>query len=121
MKLTYRGIQYSEENQHLLASSIDTLDEGIIYRGNSRLGRIKPNFPWLEYVGQLFQRSESKPIFDPIAFWYEHKKKYIEDCWNLDNREKIALVWNLTIRMERAKLKPKQKTQLKYRGVTYYK
>ena len=121
MKLTYRGVQYSEENQQLLASREETADQEIIYRGNSRLGRIKPNFPWLQYIKQLLDRSESKPIFDPITFWYDHKREFIEDCWHLDDREKIALTWNLTIRMERAKLKPKQKTKLKYRGVTYYK
>jgi len=121
VKLTYRGIQYNEENQQLLASSIDTVDKEIIYRGNSRLGRISPNFPWLGYVKQLFHRSESKPIFDPVTFWYNHKREFVEDCWHLDNREKIAIAWNLTIRLERAKLKPKQITRLKYRGVAYYK
>ena len=69
MKLTYRGVQYSEENQQLLASSVETADEEIIYRGNSRLGKINPNFPWLGYIKQLFHKSESKPVFDPIAFW----------------------------------------------------
>lgn len=120
MKLTYRGVQYSEENYHSLASSIVDTKE-ITYRGNSRLGRIYPSFPWLGYVQQLFHRSESRPIFDPIKFWYNHKREFIEECWHLDNREKIALAWNLTIRIERAKLKPKQQTELKYRGVTYYK
>ena len=121
MKLTYRGVQYSEENQQLLASGVDTVDKEIIYRGNSRLGKIKPNFPWAGYIKQLFDRSESEPIFDPIAFWYNQKRDFIEECWHLDNREKIAIAWNLTIRQERAKLKPKQKTSLKYRGVIYYK
>ena len=121
MKLIYRGIEYSEENQQLLASSVDTIDKEIIYRGNSRLGRINPNFPWLLYVKQLFHRSESKPVFDPITFLYNHKREFVEDCWHLDNREKIAIAWNLTIRLERAKLKSQQKTRLKYRGVTYYK
>lgn len=121
MKLTYRGVQYSEENQTLLASNLEPADAEIIYRGNSRLGRINPIFPWLGYINQLLHRSESKPIFDPITFWYNHKRKFVEDYWYLDNREKIALAWNLTIRLERAKLNPKQQTKLKYRGVTYYK
>ncbi|MEO1340484.1 MAG: DUF4278 domain-containing protein [Cyanobacteria bacterium J06635_13] len=122
MKLTYRGVQYSEQKPLLLSSSLETIDQEIIYRGNSRLGRINPNFPWLGYIKQLFDRSESRPIVDPIKFWYNHKREFIEECWHLDNREKIALTWNLTIRIERAKaLKLKQKTKLKYRGVTYYK
>ncbi|MEL6786714.1 MAG: DUF4278 domain-containing protein [Cyanobacteria bacterium J06607_15] len=122
MKLTYRGVQYSEKKPLLLSPSLETVDQEIIYRGNSRLGRINPNFPWLGYVKQLFHRSESRPIVDPIKFWYNHKREFIEECWHLDNREKIALTWNLTIRIERAKaLKSQQKTKLKYRGVTYYK
>ncbi|MEL6908922.1 MAG: DUF4278 domain-containing protein [Cyanobacteria bacterium J06643_13] len=122
MKLTYRGVQYSEKKPLLLSPSLETVDQEIIYRGNSRLGRINPNFPWLGYVKQLFPRSESRPIVDPIKFWYNHKREFIEECWHLDNREKIALTWNLTIRIERAKaLKSQQKTKLKYRGVTYYK
>jgi len=121
MKLTYRGIQYGEENQDFAASIVEASNEEIVYRGNSRLGRIKPNFPWLQYVRQLFHKSESEPIFDPITFWYNHKREFVKDCWHLDNREKIALAWNLTIRIERAKLRPKRRTKLKYRGVTYYK
>ena len=121
MKLTYRGVQYGEENQQLLASSVENADEEIIYRGNSRFGSINPNFPWSGYVKQLVCRSEFKPIFNPIAFWYDHRREFIENCWHLDNREKIAIAWSLAVRTERAKLKPKQKTKLKYRGVTYYK
>ncbi|MEL6500681.1 MAG: DUF4278 domain-containing protein [Cyanobacteria bacterium J06623_1] len=122
MKLTYRGVQYSEKKPLLLSPSLETVDQEIIYRGNSRLGRINPNFPWLGYIKQLFDRSESRPIVDPIKFWYNHKREFIEECWHLDDREKIALTWNLTIRIERAKaLKSQQKTKLKYRGVTYYK
>ena len=120
MKLTYRGVQYSEKNQHYTAL-IKEANKEIIYRGNSPQARINPKFPWLRYIKQLFNRSESKPIFDPIAFWYNHKREFIEDCWYLDDIEKLYLAWNITIQIERAKLKPKQKTKLKYRGVTYYK
>lgn len=121
MKLTYRGVQYSEKNQHSIALIKEAYNKEIIYRGNSPQARINPNFPWLRYIKQLFNRSESKPIFDPITFWYNHKREFVEDCWYLDDVEKLNLAWNLTIQIERTKLKPKQKTKLKYRGVTYYK
>ena len=120
MKLTYRGVQYSNKNQHHRAL-INEASKEIIYRGNSPQARINPDFPWLKYIKQLFSRSESKPIFDPVTFWYNHKREFIEDCWYLGDIEKLNLAWNLTIQIERAKLKSQQKIELKYRGVTYYK
>lgn len=122
MKLTYRGIQYSEDKQHSSALISATTNKEIIYRGNSPKARINPNFPWLRYINQLLHRSESKPIVDPITFWYDHKREFLKDCWRLSDLAKLDRAWNLTIQIERAKaLKSKQKTKLKYRGVTYYK
>ena len=122
MKLTYRGVEYSEKKQHSLTSIVETSNKEIIYRGNSPQGRINPNFPWLGYIKQLFKKSESKPILDPIAFWYNHKREFIEDCWRFGDIEKLNIAWNLTIQIEKDKaLGLKPKTQLKYRGVTYYK
>ena len=120
MKLTYRGIQYSEEKQHSVTSIVEASNQEVIYRGNSVKATINPKFPWLRYLKQLFCQSESKPIVDPIAFWYNHKREFIEDCWRVDDIEKLNLAWDLTLQAERAKaLKPKQKIKLKYRGVTY--
>ena len=122
MKLTYRGVEYSEKKQHSLTSIVETSNKEIIYRGNSPQGRINPNFPWLGYIKQLFKKSESRPILDPIAFWYNHKREFIEDCWRFGDIEKLNIAWNLTIQIEKDKaLGLKPKTQLKYRGVTYYK
>lgn len=124
MKLTYRGVQFQsrEKNKHSLALTVETSNKEIIYRGNSPRGRIKSNFPWLRYIKQLFHKSESRPIFDPITFWYNHKREFIADCWYLADVDKLDRAWDLTIQIERAEaFKSKQKTKLKYRGVTYYK
>lgn len=122
MKLTYRGVQYNETRD--FSSSLASKSKDLIYRGNSASGRINPKFPWLRYIKQLFAKSESRPVFDPITFWYDHKREYIEDCWCLSNTEKLELAWDLTMKIEQAKAvdaKPKMKTKFKYRGVTYYR
>ncbi len=122
MKLTYRGIQYSEKNSCLVTSLVETRNKEIVYRGNSPRARINPKFPWLRYIKQLFCQSEVPPIFDPITFWYNHKREFLEDCWHPDDVEKLNRLWDLTLQTERTKvLKPKGKTKLKYRGVTYYR
>lgn len=120
MKLIYRGIPYNDKNRRVsIIPSV--VNQEIVYRGNSSKARINPKFPWLKYIKQLFQ-SESKPVFDPITFWYNHKREFVKDCWYLSNAEKLELAWDLTLKIERAKaLKSKQKTKLKYRGVTYYR
>ena len=120
MKLTYRGVQYSET----LQSTPVTVKENqeIIYRGNSSKARINPKFPWFEYFQQLFNKSESKPVYDPITFWYNHKRKFIKDCWLIDDVEQLNYCWYLTQQIEHHQLlHSKQKIKLKYRGVTYYR
>ena len=127
MKLTYRGVQFqSKEENHLslvpLAETTNTTNKEIIYRGNSPTGRIKPNFPWLGYIKQLFGMPESNPILDPITFWYDHKRKFIAECWFWGDIDRLNHAWDLTIQREQAEaLKSKQKIKLKYRGITYYK
>ena len=121
MKLTYRGVQYQEEKHNLSTSAIVPKNKEIIYRGNSSKARINPKFPWLQYIKQLFDKSESRSL-DPISFWYKHKRKFIEDCWRFDDLEKLDRAWYVTLQLERTKLsKSKLKTKLKYRGVTYYR
>lgn len=120
MKLTYRGVPYDEEHQALIAPAVTVENREIIYRGNSLKARINPKFPWLKYIKQLFHKSESR-LFDPITFWYNHKREFIQDCWHLDHVEKLDRAWNLTLQVERSKALKQQKTKLKYRGVTYYK
>ena len=121
MTLTYRGVQYPEKNCNFPTTAIVVEKKQIVYRGNALKPRISPKFPWWQYIKQLFNKSESRSL-DPISFWYERKKQFIEDCWRLSDVEKLDLAWNLTLQMERAKaLKSKQKTKLKYRGVTYYR
>ena len=122
MKLTYRGVQYNEENRNFSIPATAIENKEIIYRGNSPKATINTRFPWLKYIKQLFRKSESKPVFDPITFWYEHKRQFIKDCWRLGDIEKLDRCWDLTLQIERTKaLKQKQKTKLKYRGVTYYR
>ena len=123
MKLNYRGVRYNnEENPYLSTSPVETKKKEIVYRGHSLRARINPKFPWISYIKQLFYQSEVKPIFDPITFWYDHKREFLNDCWNLDDVEKLDRAWDLTIQIERAKtFKPKPKIKLKYRGVTYYR
>ena len=137
MKLTYRGIQYNEENQKIATSTVVN-NQDIIYRGNSPQAKINPKFPWLRYIKQLLRISENKPVFDPITFWYNHKRQFLEDLWCADNLKHLHISWNLTLQIEQTKaLKAKQKSganpmsfthlgnahqdKLKYRGVTYYK
>ena len=122
MKLTYRGIPYQEENRNYSTSTVVLDKKKIVYRGNSPKTIINPRFPLLKYIKQLLSISESKPVFDPTTFWYNHKREYIRDCWSLSNSEKLELAWDLTMKIEQAKgLKAKPKTKLKYRGVTYIK
>ncbi|MDJ0595548.1 MAG: DUF4278 domain-containing protein [Pleurocapsa sp. MO_226.B13] len=122
MKLTYRGIKYNQENKNHSRSAVAMSDREIIYRGNSPKAIINPNFPWLKYLQQLLPRPQSKPIFDPVAFWYHYQREYIQDCWHLGQAEKLELAWNLTLQIERVKaFRVKPKTKLKYRGVTYYR
>ena len=122
MRLTYRGVQYGEEKQYSSALIAETVNKQIVDRGNYPQAKINPKFPWLAYVKQLIYSSKSKPILDPIAFSYNYKREFIEECWHLDNTEKLVLALNLTIQIERAKnSQSRQKTKLKYRGVTYYK
>lgn len=122
MKLTYRGVQYSEEISPTSQSATSLADKNIVYRGNSPQGRINPRFPFVKYIKQLFDKSESKPVFDPITFWYNHKRAFLDDCLLTDNLENLNRSWNLTKQIELSKaLKSKQKTKLKYRGVTYYR
>lgn len=120
MKLTYRGIQYQEADRNSSSAIVAIQNQELIYRGNSLKARIKPKFPWLNYIKQLFRQSESKPVFDPITFWYAHKKKFLDSCWFADDVEKLDRAWDLTLAMETKSLKSKQ-NKLKYRGVTYYK
>ncbi len=122
MKLTYRGVQYSEEIAPVSQSTTPLAKKNIVYRGNSPQGRINPRFPFVQYIKQLFDKSESKPVLDPITFWYNHKRAFLDDCLLTDNLENLNRSWNLTKQIEFSKaLKPKQKTKLKYRGVTYYR
>lgn len=118
MKLTYRGVQYSEAPK---LTTLTAKNQEIIYRGNSSKARINPKFPWSKYFKQLFNKSESKPVYDPITFWYDHKREFVESCWLLDNVEQLNYCWYLTQRIGQDKLRSQQKTKLKYRGVTYYR
>lgn len=121
MKLTYRGVRYDQEHQNSSTSVVPIKEPKIIYRGNSPKAITNPKFPWLKYIKQLFGKSEFR-LLDPVAFWYDHKREFITDCWHLDEVEKLQLAWDLTLQIERAKTqKQKQKTKLKYRGVTYYR
>ncbi len=123
MKLTYRGVEYSEEISPSSQSATSLTNKNIIYRGNSPQGRIiNTRFPLVPYIKQLFNKSKSKPVFDPITFWYNYQRAFLDDCLLADNLEKLNRCWNLNKQSKPSKaLKPKQKTKLKYRGVTYYR
>ena len=118
MKLTYRGRQYDEKKQNSSTSAATAKNE-MFYRGNSLEAGISPKFPWIKYIKYLFSKSSSDAVFDPIAFWYDHKKEFLEECWCWDNKQ-LDRCWDLTLQIEKNKaLKAPQKTELKYRGVTY--
>ena len=122
MKLTYRGVQYSEEISPISQSATPLANKNIVYRGNSPQGRIiNTRFPLMSYIKQLFNKSESKPVFDPITFWYNHQREFLDDCLLADNLEKLNRCWDLTMQIESCKaLKPKQKTKLKYNILHIY-
>jgi hypothetical protein len=117
MQLTYRGIPYREKVTQLPTPASE--NQEIIYRGNSPQASLNPKFPWLKYIQQLFNKSPDKPVFDPITFWYNHKRQFLEDCWDKDKIQQLHHAWNLSIKSDKA-LPAKPKTQFKYRGVTYY-
>lgn len=120
-KLTYRGVPYSEKALKVALPTAESETDNIIYRGNSVKGKINPKFPWLKYIKQLFGYSESRPIFDPITLWYNHKRLFLEDCLHNADVEQLERCWTLTLKIELGKtLEAKPKTKLKYRGVTYY-
>lgn len=120
LKLTYRGVPYSEEVAGVLISAELETDR-IIYRGNSVKGKINPRFPWLKYIKQLFNKSESRPIFDPITVWYNHKREFLDNCLYHADVEQLERCWTLTSKIElRKALTAKHKARLRYRGVTYY-
>lgn len=121
MQLTYRGVLHSKKIPQLVILLSEPKNANIIYRGNYLKEKIKPQFPWLKYFQQLFGRSASQPIFDPITLWYDHKREFLEYCWYLEDVEKLEFCWSQTFQFELIKaLKSKPKTQLKYRGVSYY-
>ena len=118
MKLTYRGIQYSEEIPQILTA---VEHKEITYRGNSTRSRMNSKFPWIKYITQLVHKSESRSVYDPITFWYNHKRQFLEFCCSIDDVARLNEALNITLQIERTKaLKQKPKTQLKYRGVVYY-
>lgn len=122
MKLTYRGVQYSEKTPQISPAAPTLTKKKVIYRGNSPKGRIDPRFPLMQYIKQIFHKSESKPVFDPITFWYDHKRKFLDDCLVSENLEKLDRCWHLKTSSEiKQALETKQKIKLKYRGVTYYR
>lgn len=121
MTLTYRGVRYPEDH-HEIALATPAIKKEMIYRGVPLKPRCNPKFPWLSYIKQLLRKSESRPVLDPITFWYNHKRKFVEDCWRLDDLEKLEQAWDLTVHAESVEVaKTKPKTKLKYRGVTYYR
>ena len=120
MKLTYRGIQYDEKDRNSSISA-GIADKEIIYRGNTLEAGINSKFPLIKFIKQLFNKPKANAVFNPIAFWHEHKREFLEYCWHLDQIE-LDRCWDLTLQAERTKaLKSQQKTKLKYRGITYYR
>lgn len=120
MKLVYRGVEYNDVNPN--STSVAIKNQEVIYRGNSSKAKINPKFPWLKYIKQLLYKSQSKPVLDPITFWYNHRREFLENCWYSDIVKKLERSWSLTLQIERTKtVASKLKTQLKYRSVTYYR
>jgi len=122
MKLTYRGVRYSEKAPQISTSATILTKKKIIYRGNSPKGKINPRFPLMQYLKQIFRKSKSRPFFDPITFWYDHKREFLDDCLLSENLEKLDRSWHLTTPSEiKQALTTKQKTKLTYRGIIYYR
>lgn len=124
MKLIYRGVRYKETKTttHPSIAITPLSSKEIVYRGNSLRASSNPKFPWLSYIKQIFHQPRSQRVFDPISFWYDRKRKFLNHCWKIDEVEHLDRALGLTIQIEQAKtLKSQPKTQLKYRGVTYYR
>ncbi|ELS03523.1 hypothetical protein Xen7305DRAFT_00032470 [Xenococcus sp. PCC 7305] len=122
MKLTYRGVQYSEETPQISQPATTLANKRIIYRGHSPKGKINPRFPLISYIKQLFNKSEVRPVYDPITFWYDHKREFLDDCLASENLDKLDRCWGLITKTELSQaLQAKKKIKLKYRGVTYYR
>ncbi|MDJ0593499.1 MAG: DUF4278 domain-containing protein [Pleurocapsa sp. MO_226.B13] len=122
MQLIYRGVKYNEKNPNLSVATTPSNSKEIVYRGNCLKATSNPKFPWLSYIKQIFQQSKSTRILDPISFWYDRRRKFLNHCWLSDDVERLNRAWDLTRERERAKaIASKPKTKLKYRGVTYYR
>ncbi|MGF1479391.1 MAG: DUF4278 domain-containing protein [Cyanophyceae cyanobacterium] len=119
MKLIYRGVPYSGDEPKS-ASGVAVGDRPAHCQGYVK-ATIKPHFPLFKYLKQLFQRSEAKPVIDPVTFWYGHKRQYLNFCLLLNELEVLERCWYLTLSKAQKTAKPAQPIQLKYRGVTYYR
>ena len=119
---SYSGIVVFLKKAVARKTAIKPYNLEIVYRGNSLSVGINPKFPWIKYyIKYLLSKSSEKTVFEPIAFWYDHKKEFLEDCRCLDNSKRDRY-GDLTLQIEKDKaLKSQQKTKLKYRGVTYYR
>lgn len=114
MKLVYRGVPYIADKP----KSTAVVGGEAIRQDYVKV--LKPHFPYLQYLKQLLQRSESKPVINPVTFWYHHQRQYLNFCWLLDELEALERCWNLTLINER-KSTTLARPKLKYRGVTYYR
>lgn len=119
MELVYRGIKYQNDKSKFY-NLIRNQNLVLLYYKRI-IHKNQPKFPLKKYCQQLF--SKRKPaVLSPAKFWQRHQIQLLENCWQLDIIMMLNLCWQATIiiEMERS-LTYGNSTQLKYRGVSYYK
>ena len=118
MELIYRGIKYNSNNLTVLNS---TERKQTIYQKKFIKPVGKPQFPISKYCQQLFYSSKLA-VCNPRKFWNRQKSQHIEKCWRINVVEQLNHCWETTLYIEQEKtLLDRPPTQLKYRGVTYYR
>ncbi|MEL6437921.1 MAG: hypothetical protein AAFQ80_01510 [Cyanobacteria bacterium J06621_8] len=120
MELVYRGIRYQNKKSEFPNLFAD--NRLPIFYGQKNIGKqTKCGFPLVKYCQQILLRQ--KPvILSPAKFWHQYQIQLLESCWQLDVVIMLNFCWqaSIVIEMERS-LRQYSYTELKYRGVTYYK
>lgn len=120
MELIYRGIKYKIKKSKVI-KSVDNKQHKIIYPEKSAKKAICPQFPASTYFKQLFS-SWNPPVFNPVKYWYKHKSKYLESCWEVDVAKQLDYCYTIAVKTTSPDSQQGDRPiALKYRGVTYYK
>ena len=120
MELIYRGVRYQNKKSEF-HNLVKNNRLPIFYCKKKIIRQTKNRFPLTQYCQQLFSRNK-QAILSPAKFMYQYQVQLLENCWKIDMILMLNFCWQATIiiEMERS-LRQDTQTQLKYRGVTYYK